>query len=191
MPGRAAVPSRWRWPSELGSGVLREVWAIDESADALEVAAANVEAANEEAANEEAQRAPCAGPLLPRIEIAEGSWLEALPSHLRGSVDLVVANPPYVSAAEWEELAAEVRAEPRQALVAGAASDGTPGLADVEALLDECRVWLGRPGCSVTELGPHQAEPAARLARRLGYEEVRVEPDLAGRPRALVVRTRG
>jgi len=61
-------------------------------------------------------------------------------------------------------------------------------LADVEALLEACRVWLGRPGCAVVELAPHQAGPAARLARRLGYDEVRVEPDLTGRPRALVVR---
>ena len=81
--------------------------------------------------------------------------------------------------------------EPRRALVAGPGRDGTPGLADVEALLEECRVWLGRPGCAVVELAPHQAEPAARLAVRLGYDEVRVESDLAGRPRALVVRAGG
>jgi methylase of polypeptide subunit release factors len=96
-----------------------------------------------------------------------------------------------VSAGEWAGMASEVRAEPRRALVAGPASDGTPGLADVEALLEECLVWLGRPGSAVMELAPHQAEPAARLARGVGYDEVRVEPDLAGRPRALVVRAGG
>ena len=57
----------------------------------------------------------------------------------------MVANPPYVSADEWAGLAAEVRAEPRQALVAGPGSDGTPGMADVEALLEQCRDWLRRP----------------------------------------------
>jgi release factor glutamine methyltransferase len=163
---------------ELGPGVLREVWATDVSADALAVAAANLNA----------QRVPGAERPLARIELVEGSWLEPLPARLRGSVDLVVANPPYVSAAEWAGLADEVRAEPRRALVAGPSSDGTPGLADVEVLLEACRTWLGRPGCAVVELAPHQAGPAARLARRLGYDEVRVEADLAGRPRALVVR---
>ncbi len=167
--------------SELGPRLLREVWATDVSADALEVAAANVAA----------RRASCGGLPFPRVELAEGSWLEALPACARGAVDLLVANPPYVSAGEWAGLAAEVRAEPRRALVAGPGSDGTPGLADVEALLEECRVWLGRPGSAVMELAPHQAEPAARLARRLGYDEVRVEPDLVGRPRALVVRAGG
>jgi hypothetical protein len=38
------------------------------------------------------------------------------------------------------------------------------------------------------ELAPAQAGPAERLARSHGYDEVRVEPDLAGLPRALVVR---
>jgi release factor glutamine methyltransferase len=152
--------------SELGPCLLREVWATDVSADALEVAGANVEA----------KRASRCGRSLPAIELVEGSWLEALPARVRGAVDLVVANPPYVSAGEWAGLASEVRAEPRRALVAGPASDGTPGLADVEALLEECLVWLGRPGSAVMELAPHQAEPAARLARGVGYDEVRVEP---------------
>jgi release factor glutamine methyltransferase len=163
--------------SELGPGALREVWATDASADALAVAAANVEA----------WRASGRGDR-PDVELARGSWLEPLPERLRGAVDLVVANPPYVSADEWRGLAAEVRAEPRQALVAGPGSDGTPGLADVEALLEQCRDWLRRPGAAVVELAPRQAAPAQRLAVRLGYDEVRVEPDLAGRPRALVVR---
>ncbi len=81
-----------------------------------------------------------------------------------------------------------MRAEPRQALVAGAASDGTPGLADVEELLLQSLVWLTRPGTVVIELAPHQAVAATALASRLGYGDVRVESDLARRPRALVAR---
>jgi len=40
----------------------------------------------------------------------------------------------------------------------------------------------------VIELAPHQAAAASALALRLGYDDVRVEPDLAGRRRALVAR---
>lgn len=163
--------------AELGPGALRSVWATDTSADALDVARANLEALRR------------TGAPLPPVELVPGSWLAALPPSLRGAMHLVVSNPPYVSAAEWEHLDAEVRREPRRALVAGPAADGTDGLADVQAVLAQARQWLGRPGAAVVELAPHQAEAASGLAEDLGYEAVRVEPDLAGRPRALVART--
>ena len=71
--------------AELGRPALREVWATDASADALEVAAANLAALRADRGED-----------LPRIELARGSWLEPLPASLRGAVDLVVSNPPYV-----------------------------------------------------------------------------------------------
>jgi len=162
--------------AELGRRALREVWAIDTSVDALTVAAANLGALR-------AGRGD-----LPRVDLVRGSWFEPLPASLRGAVDLVVSNPPYVTEAEWAGLAAEVRTEPRLALVARPGSDGTAGLADVEAVLEQSRNYLARPGTAVVELAPHQAGPAAALALRLGYDDVRVEPDLARRPRALVAR---
>jgi methylase of polypeptide subunit release factors len=84
-----------------------------------------------------------------------------------------------------------VRREPRRALSTGPGSDGTPGLAGVEAVLAQARDWLRHPGVAVVELAPHQADAATALARRLGYAEVRVERDLAGRRRALVARVGG
>jgi len=165
--------------AELGPS-CREVWATDRSVDALAVARVNLDALRRRAL------AP-----LPPVGLVAGNWLEPLPSRLRGEVRLVVANPPYVTAAEWEDLDAEVRCEPRQALVAGPARDGTDGSADVEAVLAQALEWLGRPGVAVVELAPHQADAAAPWARRLGYEEVRVAPDLAGRPRAVVARLAG
>jgi methylase of polypeptide subunit release factors len=84
-----------------------------------------------------------------------------------------------------------VRAEPRSALVAGPGRGGEGGLADVEAVLDAARRWLGRPGAVVVELAPPQAGPAQRRAQQLKFDEVRVDMDLAGRPRALVARLDG
>jgi release factor glutamine methyltransferase len=163
--------------TELGAGLVREVWATDLSPDALEVAAANVVACGVGATTD-----------LPDVTLVQGSWLAPLPETLRGHVDLVVSNPPYVTEDEWAELDREVRAEPRQALVAGPSRAGTPGLADVEAVLAQARSWLARPGIVVVELASAQAGAAQQLARQLGYDEGRVEPDLAGRPRALVAR---
>ncbi len=175
--------------TELGPRVVAEVWATDISTDALEVAASNLEAVRR-APPAPAGAATAAAGALPPVTLVNGSWLEPLPAHLRGGVDLVVSNPPYVSGSEWEDLPDEVRLEPRAALVAGAASDGTAGLAGVEAVLRQARAWLRRPGAVVIEIAPHQAAAATALASGLGYAETRVEQDLAQRPRALVARGR-
>jgi release factor glutamine methyltransferase len=151
------------------------VWATDTSPDALAVAALNLERVRKDHPGV-------------AVTFVEGNWLEPLPRALRGQIDVVVANPPYVSENEWNDLDAEVRREPRRALVAGPASDGTPGLAAVEEVLAQARGHLAGSGVVVVELSPDQANAAVRLARGLGYGPVRVEPDLAGRSRALVAR---
>jgi release factor glutamine methyltransferase len=168
---------------ELGAPMVEEIWATDTSAGALSVAAANLDVCVAAAAADTGA--------LPPVALVEGSWLDPLPPRLRGRVDLVVSNPPYVTEEEWAELSPEVRAEPREALVAGTGRQGDAGLADVEAVLEEARRWLGGPGAVVIELAPAQAGAAVDRAVQLGYHEVRVESDLAGRPRALVARRGG
>jgi release factor glutamine methyltransferase len=155
------------------------VWATDASAAALMVAQANLDRVTDQ----------CAGAILP-VTFALGSWLSPLPGELAGTIDLIVSNPPYVAKAEWSHLPAEVRREPVAALVAADGSDGTPGLRDVEDVLSTAWAWLTRHGSVVIEIAPAQAEPAAAMARSVGYRHVRVETDMAQRPRALVGRTR-
>ena len=158
---------------ELGA----EVWAVDADPGALALAGANrdrVGVAHPGAAG--------------RVRLRQGSWFEPLPSDLAGRVHVVVANPPYVSEAEWSLLDPEVRQEPRVALVAGAGTDGTPGLAAVEAVLAGARSWLAPGGAVVVELAPAQARAAVALAVGAGYRDVRVAADLAGRDRAVVGR---
>jgi release factor glutamine methyltransferase len=155
------------------------VWGTDASAGALALACTNADRV----------RLQHDGRVLP-VHFVQGNWLDPLPACLRGAVDLIVSNPPYVADAEWPDLPDEVRREPAAALVAGDGTDGTPGLADVEAVLTQAWVWLARPGAVVIELAPHQADAAGLMARGMGYVDVRVEMDLARRPRALVGRTR-
>ena len=166
--------------TELGPGAVDRIWATDTSAEALAVAAVNLEATR-----------PAGTRRLPQVELVEGSWLDPLPEGWRGRVDLVVSNPPYVAADEWSGLDPAVKAEPRRAVVAAPGRDGAAGLSDVEAVLEQARLWLGRPGAVVVELAPQQSGAARERARQLGYDEVRVEQDLAGRDRALVARLGG
>jgi release factor glutamine methyltransferase len=157
-----------------------EVWATDSSPDALDVARVNLEALHLSAPD--GDRAP-----LGRVRWGHGCWFAALPNELAGSIDLVVSNPPYVSAAEYPDLDPVVRDwEPKGALVAGPGSDGSGGTADVETIIVDAPRWLSGDGALVVELAPHQAEAATAMARRAGFVDVRVEPDLAGRPRVLV-----
>jgi release factor glutamine methyltransferase len=153
------------------------VWATDVDAGALALAAENrthLEMAH-----------PSAGA---RVWLRHGSWFDALAPTLRGHVDLVVSNPPYVSESEWPALEESVRREPKHALVSAAGGDGTPGFACVETVLLGAAAWLAPGGAVVVELAEHQAAAARRLAARAGYRAVRTMADLAGRERAVLGR---
>ncbi|MFH1329699.1 MAG: peptide chain release factor N(5)-glutamine methyltransferase [Actinomycetota bacterium] len=118
-----------------------------------------------------------------RLEVTflEGDLLEPLPAGLRGRVEMIVSNPPYLSEAEWEALPDEIRLhEPREALVAG--PEGTEVLARIAT---EAYWWLGVGGRVICEMGETQGEAALGL---FGAYEREVRADLAGRPRFVVAR---
>jgi release factor glutamine methyltransferase len=145
-----------------------EVWATDVSPAALEVATANL--------------AGLGGRAAARVRLAEGAWWAALPEHLRGRVDLVISNPPYISAAEMTAIDAQVTDwEPSLALEAG-----PTGLEAIQEILDGAPAWLRPGGVAVVEIAPHQRRQAVTIARDAGFAAVEVHPDLAGYPRALV-----
>ena len=153
-----------------------EVWATDRSSDALAVTRANL-------AGLAGTEPGAAG----RVTVVEGDWFDALPDRLARRVDLVVANPPYVSEEEYDGLDPSVRDwEPVGALVAPRGSSGVAGLADVEAVVAGAARWLRPAGALVVELAPAQAYGAIDVARRAGFVRVGTARDLAGRLRMLV-----
>jgi release factor glutamine methyltransferase len=155
-----------------------EVWATDASADALAVAAQNLALL----ASRQASAAS-------RVRLAEGRWFAALPDAVKGRVDLIVANPPYVSESEYAELDPGVRDwEPREALVAPTGAGGVGGMADIEVIVAEAPRWLRPGGALVVEIAPAQAYASIDAARRAGFRQVTTERDLAGRLRMLVAR---
>jgi release factor glutamine methyltransferase len=146
-----------------------DVWATDVSPDALAVARANLDGLGDASA---------------RGHLAEGAWFDALPGDLRGRIDVVVSNPPYVAEPEMAELSPEVRDwEPRLALAAG--PEGLDALATVVAAAPG---WLARPGSLLCEMAPHQSRPVADMATEAGFTSVSVWPDLTGRDRILHAR---
>ena len=134
------------------------VTAIDASEDALALARENLELLG----------------INGRVRLVEHDLTEGL-GH--DAFDLVVSNPPYVEPEDIEKLQPEVRDwEPRIALVAHGATEAVARAA-TEAL---------RPGgWVVLEIAENQADNVAGCLRELGYEELRVSPDMAGRDRVI------
>jgi release factor glutamine methyltransferase len=115
------------------------------------------------------------------VTLLEGDLFAALPERLRGRIDLLVANPPYVSEAEWDALPAEVRDhEPRRALVAGPS-----GTEVVERIAEEAYWWLGVGGYTICEIGETQGE---RALEAFGAFDRAIRHDLNGRDRFVVAR---
>lgn len=114
------------------------------------------------------------------VELVAGDLLDAVPGEIRGDVDLIASNPPYVAAADWVELPVDVRDhDPRQALVAG-----PTGTEVIERLVDEAWAWLSPGGLLAVEIGESQGDTVRRMAA--GYRHVTIERDLAGRDRYLL-----
>ncbi len=113
------------------------------------------------------------------VTVLQGDLLDPLPPTLRGAVDLVVSNPPYVTDAEYDDLPAEVRADPRLALVGGTRLH--------ERLAAGAIRWLRRGGALAVEIGASQGPEVAKVLER-SYEDVGIVPDLARRDRIVVGR---
>jgi release factor glutamine methyltransferase len=106
-----------------------------------------------------------------------GNWAEGI----EASFDLVLCNPPYVAVgAETGPGVAEY--EPAEALYAG-----NEGLDDYRRLAPEIGRLLAAEGLAAIEIGFDQATSAAALFEAEGLRPS-VTPDLAGRPRALLIR---
>ena len=127
------------------------VVAVDRSADALAVARAN------------ARR------LGATVEFLPGDWFEAV----GGRFDLIVANPPYVAAAD-PHLAGLLH-EPQHALSAGA-----DGLADLRRIVGGAPAHLKLGGTLAVEHGHDQGAAVRALFARAGFAGIETHRDLAG-----------
>jgi release factor glutamine methyltransferase len=149
---------------------MSRLLAIDRSPAALAVAARNAQQHG----------------VAERIEFVESDLMAAVPAEWR--FDFIVSNPPYVTTAEMESLAADVRKfEPREALVAG-----PRGTEVIERLVVQAGKRLRPGGHLLIEISPtiHDA------VRALLESDARFEPgptikDLARLPRVVQARRKG
>ncbi len=156
-----------------GSGILAvcaakylghaEVVAVDRSAAALQVARRNIERHG----------------VQDRVKLLQSDWFEQLETE--PPFDFIMANPPYVSRAEFEALPPEVREqEPTEALV----SD-EEGLADTRRIAEASPAYLAADGWLILETSPMLAGRVAELLNSCGFEQVSIEKDLAKHDRVV------
>ncbi|MFO0871421.1 MAG: peptide chain release factor N(5)-glutamine methyltransferase [Pirellulales bacterium] len=143
---------------------LVQLVAVDLSAAALEVARRN---AQEHGVTE-------------RIEFCQGDLLADLAADRQ--FDLIVSNPPYVSEAEYAELARDVKDhEPRLALVAG-----PQGTEIIARLIHQAGERLRPRGWLILEISPMILDAVRRrLSEDAHWCTVHVGKDLAGLPRVV------
>jgi release factor glutamine methyltransferase len=140
-----------------------EVWLTDYSTDAVDVARANAIGLGRAAAN---------------VRVCHGSWFDALPVDVRGEIDVVVSNPPYIADGDPEVAESVLEYEPHTALFAG-----DDGLDDVRTIARDARDWLRSGGWLVMEIGYQQGDAVKALLEGFGYADVAIANDLTGRPR--------
>jgi release factor glutamine methyltransferase len=157
--GAIALALAGKWPEA-------SVTATDSSLEALELARENATAAG----------------LDGRVLFLESDWFAAIVPEAR--FDLIIANPPYLSADELAASAPELREhEPSAALVAG-----EDGIADLRSILRTAPAHLAPGGLLALETGMDQHARLGLIAAEYGWRRTEFLPDLSGRPRYFFAR---
>lgn len=136
-----------------------------------------------EAALELARENAAQSGLAERVEYIRSDWFSAVPSEAR--FDLIVANPPYLSAEETAATAPEVKNfEPASALTSG----GPDGMQDLERIIAAAKDFLAPGGLLALETGISQHPTLLARAREAGFPEPESLRDLTGRDRFIFAR---
>jgi release factor glutamine methyltransferase len=143
-----------------------EVYGLDLSAEALEIARANAARLQ----------------LEERVRFLQSDVLENIPP--RPGFDFVLSNPPYVALNEADKVQDVVKKfEPKMAVFAG-----EHGLDVIRRLIPQAAAVLYPGGYLIFEIGFTMASSVAELLA--GWDDVRTVADLAGIPRVMVARRR-
>ncbi len=120
-----------------------------------------------------------------RASILVGDWADALASGAAGSdgrLDMIISNPPYITAAAYKTLDRDVAAfEPITALVGG-----DDGLDAYRTLLPGAWYNLRPGGLLLLEIGYDQGQTVPEILKKQGFDPIWVVPELERRDRAVL-----
>jgi release factor glutamine methyltransferase len=144
--------------------------AVDSSPDALEVTRANARKHD-----------------LDGVTTVHSSWFDALDPSLVGSVDLIVANPPYVGATEFATLDPVLGYEPFAALVSPDTAQAE-GFLDLQVIIEQSCPWLVANGLLICEHGNMHRPAVLQAAHDAMFLDARDLDDMFGNPRFLIAK---
>jgi len=113
------------------------------------------------------------------VEFRKSSLLE----NVAGQFDLIVANLPYVSRHDRDQLAAEVLRDPEVALFAGEKGDEM-----IRQLIETAPAHLNAGSLLALEIGLGQEPSLIELLRQKNYGDIEAKNDYSGRTRFLLAR---
>ncbi len=118
--------------------------------------------------------------LADRVRLVRSDWFGAV----EGAFDLIVSNPPYITAAEMADLAPEVRDwEPHLAL-----TPGGDGLSAYRAIAAAAPAQMAPGGRLLVEIGHRQGAAVVDIFREAGLDAAAVHADIDGRDRVVSAR---
>jgi release factor glutamine methyltransferase len=149
---------------------------------AAEITGAKVVATDiSEAAVNLAKKNAAALGLKEKIDFRHGNLFEPV----NGFFDIIICNPPYISAQDYEKLPAGVKNyEPQDALLAGKS-----GLEFYEKLIYQAAAFLQKNGWLLLEIGAKQESGVRGIMEAAGfYDSIEMRRDYAGLPRVIKAR---
>lgn len=135
-----------------------QLWASDRSTKALEVARQNAQKLN-----------------IKNIQFIPSDWFSSIP---QPSFDIIVANPPYISAQDMHLQQGDVRFEPSCALIGG-----EDGLRCLQPIIQEALHFLQPQGLLLLEHGFDQKAAVSTYFRQAGYHSIQSWKDSQGNDR--------
>jgi len=138
------------------------VTATDQSPDALAIATLNAQSLS----------------LTERVQFRRGSWYQALDS--QALFDVILSNPPYITAQDPHLSQGDLRFEPSSAL-----TDYGNGFSCLEIIISQADQYLKTGGLIAVEHGFDQSDAVVQLMNNAGFNEIGVHLDLSGHTRAV------